>query len=597
MTNQEKLKKILQTINSNGNLAAVVSELLIAVDSSSLDVLAQLPEDNSTIELKNNLNTIFSNNADAIKNFKKTKQDYISALEKTTNSKWIEKAEELFNKNYTSAGAKNLFGEFKKIYESVSTRSMQKASIVALSAFAATCAQHEKDPNIAVLKEFITLASFSFEDVFVGKTLAEHCVETIRIADPSLAEKTTKLFDRILTANKIAYTPNNANHIGCSVKKDKDNQVLSYYENMQKQPLVQNFDKVDETTTIEEAIAKFDLKENSKYIAYALSKLEGKIRENPDLKTDNTGLAVLASEIAFLYMCAAGQKEVDDKVLAAILDPVIEINTTHGGKAIEKAVEAANDVVKGLTGKDYFAEQRPIIIGENGNPESGNDEPPESENGGNPEDGNDETPESENGGNPEDEINEVPENENDDSSDSGNVGNPEDVDGGNPEGGNHENPENGNGSFTPPKDVETFIKKPAAITCANIMKAAKDVLGKLYSKADAPNARKKKVTQDQRDQLSAVNAVFLKNENKIKRNIRKNKTEDYIKYADRTEANQIVQKLVSRFSEIFKEESKPRNLKKEITKILAEILRESESFGVTFAKNFLKTKDDPDEKS
>lgn len=370
MTNQEKLKKILQTINSNGNLAAVVSELLIAVDSSSLDVLAQLPEDNSTTELKNSLNTIFSTNADTIKNFKKTKQDYISALEKTTNSKWIEKAEELFNKNYTSAGAKNLFGEFKKIYESVSTRSMQKAPIVALSAFAATCAQHEKDPNIAVLKEFITLASFSFEDVFVGKTLAEHCVETIRIADPSLAEKTAKLFDRILTANKIAYTPNNANHIGCSFKKDKDNQVLSYYENMQKQPLVQNFDKVDETTTIEEAIAKFDLKENSKYIAYALSKLEGKIRENPDLKTDNTGLAVLASEIAFLYMCEAGQKEVDDRVLAAILDPVIEINTTHGGKAIEKAVEAANDVVKGLTGKDSFADYEPIIIGENGTPES-----------------------------------------------------------------------------------------------------------------------------------------------------------------------------------------------------------------------------------
>lgn len=370
MTNQEKLKKILQTINGNGNLAAVVSELLIAVDSSSLDVLAQLPEDNSTTELKNSLNPIFSTNADTIKNFKKTKQDYISALEKTTKSKWIEKAEELFNKNYTSAGAKNLFGEFKKIYESVSTRSMQKAPIVALSAFAATCAQHEKDPNIAVLKEFITLASFSFEDVFVGKTLAEHCVETIRVADPSLAEKTAKLFDRILTANKIAYTPNNANHIGCSFKKDKDNQVLSYYENMQKQPLVQNFDKVDEATTIEEAIAKFDLKENSKYIAYALSKLEGKIRENPDLKTDNTGLAVLASEIAFLYMCAAGQKEVDDRVLAAILDPVIEINTSHGGKALEKAVEAANDVVKGLTGKDYFAEQRPVIIGENGNPES-----------------------------------------------------------------------------------------------------------------------------------------------------------------------------------------------------------------------------------
>ena len=370
MTNQEKLKKILQTINGNGNLAAVVSELLIAVDSSSLDVLAQLPEDNSTTELKNSLNTIFSTNADAIKNFKKTKQDYISALEKTTKSKWIEKAEELFNKNYTSAGAKNLFGEFKKIYESVSTRSMQKAPIVALSAFAATCAQHEKDPNIAVLKEFITLASFSFEDVFVGKTLAEHCVETIRIADPSLAEKTAKLFDRILTANKIAYTPNNANHIGCSVKKDKDNQVLSYYENMQKQPLVQNFDKVDETTTIEEAIAKFDLKENSKYIAYALSKLEGKIRENPDLKTDNTGLAVLASEIAFLYMCEACQKEVDDRVLAAILDPVIEINTSHGGKALEKAVEAANDVVKGLTGKDSFADYEPIIIGENGTPES-----------------------------------------------------------------------------------------------------------------------------------------------------------------------------------------------------------------------------------
>ena len=577
----EKLKKILQTINSNGNLAAVVSELLIAVDSSSLDVLAQLPEDNSTIELKNSLNPIFSTNADTIKNFKKTKQDYISALEKTTKSKWIEKAEELFNKNYTSAGAKNLFGEFKKIYESVSTRSMQKAPIVALSAFAATCAQHEEDPNIAVLKEFITLASFSFEDVFVGKTLAEHCVETIRIADPSLAEKTAKLFDRILTANKIAYTPNNANHIGCSFKKDKDNQVLSYYENMQKQPLVQNFDKVDETTTIEEAIAKFDLKENSKYIAYALSKLEGKIRENPDLKTDNTGLAVLASEIAFLYMCEACQKEVDDRVLAAILDPVIEINTSHGGKALEKAVEAANDVVKGLTGKDYFAEQRPVIIGENGNPESGNDE----------------TPESENAGNPEDEINEVPENENDDSSDNGNVGNPEDVNGGNPEGGSDENPENGNGSFTPPKDVETFIKKPAAITCANIMKAAKNVLGTLYSKADAPNARKKKVTQDQRDQLSAVNAVFLKNENKIKRNIRENKTEDYIKSADRTEANQIVQKLVSRFSEIFKEESKPRNLKKKITKILAEILRESESFGDTFADTFLKTKDDPDEKS
>lgn len=652
----EKLKKFLSEIYTNKGVCSVAKAACRALDVpesfSTISLFSALTDENTNPanatlpNLSNTSSLDAETNAVQAEMFKK-----LSDIKKDTVGYWIDEATAIFLDSFGDDANKEVFKIFGNNFQQINTLSNGKDTIGnrILVAYCETFA--ELKGNIASLDCFVNAALKARKNDNLPSHLnnGEWPIRSVIKMVPDEKKEIVKNAVKTILMNRaIVYTPNHSTAISFVASNDdsKDGHAMYYFDfsgnnsSFKRKTLVKKNSLVDENLfeienknslndtdllkeRIKYAVTRFDKDNNSALISYALEKLERMIRQkDPMLKMDRSGSAVLASQIAFLSLCDSFGKEVDSDVLFAFANPMAEIDATSQN-ALEKAVEAANDVVKGLTGKDSFADYEPIIIGGNGDPESGNDE----------------TPESENGGNHEDEINEAPENENDDSSDNSNGENPEDGNGGNPEGGNHESPESGNGSFTPPKDVETFIKKPKPVNCGNIMKATRNVLGTLFSKVDSagPNARKKKVTQDQRDQLSAVNAVFLKNENKINRNIKNNTTEDYLKNPNRAEANQIVQKLVSRFSEIFNEYTEEyetllrqredvlqitdenernnqkekleqeiearreklllENLKKEIRKILAKILRESESFGDAFTNTFIKTKDDPDEKS
>ena len=337
----DKLKKFLATVYTKPNdILSVTSELLVDLPQhSTLGLLSLLPDLSSIIALRNSMVTVFSNDKTFTDSLQAKSDDIAKKLSSKKESEWIGVAKDLYTNLY---GEDKLFDDFENYYKEILQKNpSMKIPALALSAFSAVYANNDKNENIKNLEEFIGFAANSFENLrFPNQNLAQVCVAALKNVDKDLAEKTEKLFDRVLTATSLAYIPNQADHINYKAIEDKAGN-LSYIEGMQNVSVIKNNEKVDDSITIEDAIKNFDLDENSNLIAYALSKIEAELREKPEFKNDNSGLAVLASEIAFLTLCDQYNKEVDYKLLAAFANPMIELNTMFNGKAIELVLNAA----------------------------------------------------------------------------------------------------------------------------------------------------------------------------------------------------------------------------------------------------------------
>lgn len=331
----DKLKKFLEVIYTNPkDLLPVASKLLVDLPQhSTLGLFALLPDLSSIIALRNSMVTVFSNDKTFIDSLQAKSDDIAKKLSGKKESEWIGVAKDLCSNLY---GEDKLFDDFENYYKEILQKNpLMKIPALALSAFSATYANNDKNENIKNLEEFIGFAANSFENLrFSNQNLAQVCVAALKNVDKDLAAKTEKLFDRVLTATSLAYIPNQADHINFKAIEDEVGN-LNYIEGMKNVSLIKDSQKVDDSITIEDAIKNFDLNKNSNLIAYALSKIEAELREKPELKNDNSGLAVLASEIAFLTLCDQYNKEVDDKLLAAFANPIIELNTVHSGAAIE----------------------------------------------------------------------------------------------------------------------------------------------------------------------------------------------------------------------------------------------------------------------
>ena len=347
----DKLKKFLETVYTKPNdILSVTSELLVDLPQhSTLGLLSLLPDLSSIIALRNSMVTVFSNDKTFVDSFQAKSDDIAKKVSSKKESEWIGVAKDLYTNLY---GEDKLFDDFENYYKEILQKNpSMKIPALALSAFSAVYADNDKNENIKNLEEFIGFAANSFENLrFSNQNLAQVCVAALKNVDKDLAEKTEKLFDRVLTATSLAYIPNQADHINYKAIEDKEGN-LSYIEGMQNVSVIKNNEKVDDSITIEDAIKNFDLDKNSNLIAYALSKIEAELREKPEFKNDNSGLAVLASEIAFLTLCDQYNKEVDDKLLAAFANPMIELNTMFNGKAIELVLNAASEASETISGE------------------------------------------------------------------------------------------------------------------------------------------------------------------------------------------------------------------------------------------------------
>lgn len=349
----DKLKKFLETVYTKPNdILSVTSELLVDLPQhSTLGLLSLLPDLSSTTALCNYLKTVFANNEEFSTSFQAKAENVATKLLncKKDKKKWLEQANSIYKELY---GETQLFDEFENLFTQISEKNpSMKIPVLALSAFSAVYSNNEKNRDVKNLEQFITFATNSFENLsFSNQNLAQVCVAALKNVDKDLAEKTEKLFDRVLTATSLAYIPNQADHINYKAIEDKEGN-LSYIEGMQNVSVIKNNEKVDDSITIEDAIKNFDLDKNSNLIAYALSKIEAELREKPEFKNDNSGLAVLASEIAFLTLCDQYNKEVDDKLLAAFANPMIELNTMFNGKAIELVLNAASEASVTISGE------------------------------------------------------------------------------------------------------------------------------------------------------------------------------------------------------------------------------------------------------
>lgn len=347
----DKLKKFLEVIYTNPkDLLPVASKLLVDLPQhSTLGLFALLPDLSSIIALRNSMVTVFSNDKTFIDSLQAKSDDIAKKLSGKKESEWIGVAKDLCSNLY---GEDKLFDDFENYYKEILQKNpLMKIPALALSAFSAAYANNDKNENIKNLEEFIGFAANSFENLrFSNQNLAQVCVAALKNVDKDLAAKTEKLFDRVLTATSLAYIPNQADHINFKAIEDEVGN-LNYIEGMKNVSLIKDSQKVDDSITIEDAIKNFDLNKNSNLIAYALSKIEAELREKPALKNDNTGLAVLASEIAFLTLCDQYNKEVDDKLLAAFANPIIELNTVHSGAAIELVLNAAREASETVSGE------------------------------------------------------------------------------------------------------------------------------------------------------------------------------------------------------------------------------------------------------
>lgn len=593
----EKLKKFLSEIYTNKGVCSVAKAACRALDVpesfSTISLFSALTDENTNPanatlpNLSNTSSLDAETNAVQAEMFKK-----LSDIKKDTVNDWIDEATAIFFDYFGDDANKEVFKIFGNNFQQINTLSNGKDTIGnrILVAYCETFA--ELKGNIASLDCFVNAALKARKNDNLPSHLnnGEWPIRSVIKMVPDEKKEIVKNAVKTILMNRaIVYTPNHSTAISFVASNDdsKYGHAMYYFDfsgnnsSFKRKTLIKKNSLVDENSfeienknslndtdllkeRIRYAVTRFDKDSNSALISYALEKLESMIRQkDPILKMDRSGSAVLASQIAFLSLCDSFGKEVDSDVLFAFANPMAEIDATSQN-ALEKAVEAANDVVKGLTGKDPFAEQGPSIIGENGNPESGNDEPPESENGGNPEDDNHENPENGNG----------------DSSDNGNVGNPEDANGGNPEGGNDENPENGNGSFTPPKDVKSLIKEPKTVSCAKIVDAAAFAVCKLFRIARQANisGKEKNVTIDHLAYLGGVESVFGTEKEAIKKEV-KNKNKNEKKYFDKEQppvTDPILQNFIDKLSEIFKSYKKEGSILKERIKELERIADDEE---------------------
>lgn len=175
----------------------------------------------------------------------------------------------------------------------------------------------------------------------VLELIANTCDEKVQKAVQNFLNEVEKKVQLSATASS-SETP-------CQTTK-KNGRMLRYYQNGKAVSLIQNEELPDPAPSIEEAIKNFDLNENSNLLKFALETIEEKVRENFNSNNISDKNVIPATEAVFLTLCHQFNKEVDDNVLFAIVDPLSDI--INDSPFTSNAISSIKDICQEISGQE-----------------------------------------------------------------------------------------------------------------------------------------------------------------------------------------------------------------------------------------------------
>ena len=141
-----------------------------------------------------------------------------------------------------------------------------------------------------------------------------------------------------------------------------DRHPLRYYKDAVSKLLIKNASNVEGELSIADAIKGFDLEENSNLLKFALDEIDNKVEDyfnahydDIDSAFENIEVPVIYAQpliklAVFLTVCLQLDKELDDKILFAIADPLSDF--LKHIPMNEKLLETIKDISKDISGKE-----------------------------------------------------------------------------------------------------------------------------------------------------------------------------------------------------------------------------------------------------
>ncbi len=219
----------------------------------------------------------------------------------------------------------------------------------------------EKDlDTYGKIDKFATLIIIALVDAGENKNLPQN-VEELRNGSldiigkvfPNKEEDAKTLLNNYTVFSALAETTNSAVAIRCKAKYtqdiDYDDDAMMYYENCEAKPLISNDKIVAKGAKLIDELKKADLLNDSYVISFALGEIEKTIRANGNLPDAEN---ILISQITFLTLCDQLNVNVDDKVLFAFANPILEFEHTINNEIFKQSIEISKNITNEILGKD-----------------------------------------------------------------------------------------------------------------------------------------------------------------------------------------------------------------------------------------------------
>ena len=208
----------------------------------------------------------------------------------------------------------------------------------------------DKEENIKDLYSPIISALILSKNV---EELRNRSLNIIQTVFPEKEEESKTLLNSYIVFSALAETTNSAVAIRCKAKYtedvDYDDDAMMYYENCQPKSLISIDTEIDKKINIIDALKDKDLMQNSNVIKYVLEKIENDVRSKTNLPDAEK---ILISQISFLTICDQLNINVDDKVLFAFANPMLEFEHTINNENFKKSIEISKEITNEILGKN-----------------------------------------------------------------------------------------------------------------------------------------------------------------------------------------------------------------------------------------------------
>lgn len=214
--------------------------------------------------------------------------------------------------------------------------------------------------NYGEIDKFATSIIIALVDAVENKNLPQNVEELrnrslniIQTVFPKKEEEAKTLLNSYIVFSALAETTNSAVAIRCKAKYtedvDYDDDAMMYYENCQPKSLISIDTEIDKKINIIDALKDKDLMQNSNVIKYVLEKIENDVRSKTNLPDAEK---ILISQISFLTICDQLNINVDDKVLFAFANPMLEFEHTINNDNFKKSIEISKEITNEILGKN-----------------------------------------------------------------------------------------------------------------------------------------------------------------------------------------------------------------------------------------------------